>query len=372
MGKNCQAMSFQAMRRYLCCFKSNLLATQYDSITQQECGSTTSDRCGVLDDGIDWEASVSMGLGKPCSICGDEARVKTHAAPCAHSACKACWGKWLEQSQRCMVCNAPCTPQNIVQAPQSLVPVTAALDATDDVVVAVEAAVSALVKLKQELSEVRAKLAEATQYAQDASEADAETKNAVMQVQAACIVDQMRRIAEALEASNGWASCGTCLTQATREISGLQGELHQAWALQEHQRLRCKTILQSSTKASEASAWKGQWASIEILRGDIFQSTLPQALGAISDSMADEAMIQLVSLMDHLSMGSAASAAKVDEAIQHLEKESHALVQELPSPTAVSFQAVGLLTPTSRLRHDERLMEKRQRIFEEEMASLEL
>merc|ERR1711959_115984 len=159
-------MSF--LRRYLCCFRSKLLTTQYDAITQ-ECGSTTSDeQC----DGIDWEdASLKLGLGRACSICGDEARVKTHAAPCGHSACEACWGRWLQQSQRCMVCNAPC--QGVVQASRDLVPINSAVDATDDVVAAVERAVSVLVELKQDLSGVKCKLEEATRYAQDASSAEA-------------------------------------------------------------------------------------------------------------------------------------------------------------------------------------------------------
>merc|ERR1712225_20362 len=359
MGNVYMAQSF--CRRYLCCFKSKLLATQYDSLRACDDAGCS----GVLGDasGIDWDASLKLGLGRACSICGDEARVKTHAAKCGHSACKSCWSKWLQQSQRCMVCNA--LVERVTEAPQSLVPVTAALDATDDVVAAVEAAVSALVELKQELSAVKAQLEEATRYTQEVSEADAETKNAVVQVQAACIVDQMRRLAVA---SDGWAACGTCMAHASSEIHSLQGDLHHTWALQEHQRLRCKTILLPQTKSAETSVWRGQWASIEILRADIFNTTLPQALGALSDSMADDAMIQLVSLMDHLSMRAGASAATVDEAIHQLEKDSQALVQELPSPTAVSFEAVSLLTPTSRLRHDERLMEKRQRIFEEEMA----
>merc|ERR1712093_738874 len=148
MGNVYMAQSF--CRRYLCCFKSKLLATQYDSLR----GCDDEGCSGVLGDasGIDWDASLKLGLGRACSICGDEARVKTHAAPCGHSACKACWRKWLEQSQRCMVCSAPC--QGVLQAPRHLVPVNTALDATDDVVLAVERAVSALVELKQELSGV--------------------------------------------------------------------------------------------------------------------------------------------------------------------------------------------------------------------------
>merc|ERR1712046_362708 len=52
---------------------------------------------------IDWEQSISHGLGKPCSICADDNRLATHTAPCGHSACEHCWAAW---PGRCMFCNA--------------------------------------------------------------------------------------------------------------------------------------------------------------------------------------------------------------------------------------------------------------------------
>jgi len=78
----------------------------YRSVPQQTAYSyETEGQAPEISDEEAFELAQDRGLGEPCEICGDQAKMSTHVAiPCAHSACEACWNVWRENSSACMCC----------------------------------------------------------------------------------------------------------------------------------------------------------------------------------------------------------------------------------------------------------------------------
>merc|ERR1711939_162337 len=276
MGGNCTK---QCWRR---CFRSHL-AAQYEQIEK-------SDEQAELYQ-VDWEVAKLRGLGAPCDICADQTRIATHAAPCGHAACEKCWEAWAES--RCMLCNADIPEGGVMRAPMRVVPATKRELApdeqnnTDKVELAVNRALTQLVRIKQLLAAVKAALQTVLDDVQRGSEDNVEAQFAVLQVNASCIQEQLQHLATLLQENNSggsWLTCARSLEETIKEIEQLS-KAHtlnsedgsQVCALPACAQNECKTILQPRAKAG---VWRGQWVAIQALQTEIFTEVMPNVLSS--------------------------------------------------------------------------------------------
>jgi len=364
--------------RMMECFLRRGLEQQYEAVTKSD-DSVSTIVC-------DWDLALIRGLGRDCEICGDATNVATHCCTtCCHSACSACWLSWSEN--RCLLCNADMPENGVVRAPFDVVPQTkrelasGGGEPTDRVESASNRALEGLVGLKHALGQIRTELASIVthQAANDEDRSD-ESRDAVVQVDAACLSMQMQKLAGMLDSSTGCTQCcknveALCdaVESLTQDHTIACREGTHVCTLPTQSRKRCRALLQPNGSKRVGAVWWGQMVGIELLRNEIFSDLLPKALAAVGagGNIDDDEMIHAVTVLSELESKFQDVGTQMEGLLQELEQQSCNLLDQMPSPRTIPFEVVSLLTPTSRIRFDDCLSEDRERIFEEEMAKQE-
>ena len=272
---------------------------------------------------IDWPLAQSRGLGEPCQICGDQSQLATHAAPCCHSACSSCWASW---SQTCMFCNAVIPENSIIQAPTSIVPQqmgdnpahAAIWKKLDE---QVRRGLDQLVLMKHAMTAIQSEL-ESVLGDLEKAPVERGARNAVMQVAAACVVDQMQRLHEQLTSK----TCFTSLNQAAREMESIRKAAdHRMDAL--HGRF----------DPSWVSVCQAQWQVITQVCTRVIDDLLPTAVAIVFESpLGGELMMRVGTLMSALGPSIQQGASEGRMTLQRLEEAAAQIEKALQSRPMVN------------------------------------
>jgi len=327
------------------CWRRTPLEATYQAVKTDETGAD-SQSMPPSSQQIDWELALSRGMGGACEYCGDDTQIATHVSPlCGHSACQACWTGWARSC--CMLCKCEIPEGGVVRAPEAMVALTRrdvqGCLPFDPIDTTIEAALSALVQMKQELGSVKNDLETAVaNIRESAKEEDVVARVAVLQVEASAVGQQMQRVATLLGDAVGWALCTQRLELVCEAMSALRERLQSPdCLLSPATTKRCRMVLypdtakkgnalDSKTEGKKALAWQGQWTAIEAARTAIFTEVLPLAIRTIVEAgVGEEAVLQAVSMLSALETRASSAATGTHAILVRLDELSGSLLQEL-------------------------------------------
>merc|ERR1711907_864823 len=234
-----------------------------------------------------------------------------------------------------------------------------------------EAALTNLVSLKQELTQITNALQSTLDHAGDQSQGR-EAMSHVLRVEAMSVAAHLTKLLALLDPdthnpATSWARCTTQLENLHRELC----RLHHT-PLVSKARERCRMALKHRGEADRVEvglSWRGQRAVVDKLRMQA-AVLMPQAIAAVASALGESEALQMVAALSTAEMQFAVQASGLEDALGRLDAAAIRLM-EMPSPRSASFEQVSMLTPKSRQVFDDMLMDERQSIFESEASLAE-
>lgn len=213
-----------------------------------------------------------------------------------------------------MFCNVYLGECDIIRAPPSVLPPDEEPagdgDAWDRLDRTFNTALTQLVCVKQDMSAVQAKLEEVLEHFEKQPE-DPDARRAVMQVESACVVEQLQRM-EKLAGGERYTASLELVSEQIESVGQDEGEL----------------TIKDDIEPNWASVCRAQWQVIQQVGKRVFEDLLPQASAVVAEDSAEDVVLCLATLISSVGAKLTHSAHATEQAIQRLEKASSRWLQK--------------------------------------------
>jgi len=206
-----------------------------------------------------------------------------------------------------MFCMVQLEDGDVVRAPTNLCPRLKQLESQDTSDRVINAALTQMVSVKQEVSAVHGELEDVLRHLEQSPE-DEDARRAIAQVEGACVLEQMQRVLDLAESDE----CVSAVEDAILVVEGCNVASGPSVELDPNCALVCQA----------------QWLVIKRVGKSVFEDLLPQAVALIAPDADHDIVYNMATLMSTLESKVMAWTQATEQAVQRFDSTFSKLLAE--------------------------------------------